>query len=439
MVRKIDRDANRFKQIVRGKIKSDLRKYITHGEMIGKTGGEFVSIPLPQIEIPEFRYGTKNRGGVGQGPGDVGTPIGRSGDGEPGQGAGEAPGHHILEVELTLDDLAQILGEELALPRIEPKGRANIIEEKDKYTGIRQAGPESLRHFKRTYKKALKRQIASNQYDPRDPLVIPIREDKLYRSWNPIALPQFNAVVLYLMDVSGSMTDDQKEIVRTEAFWIDTWLKSQYDGVTTRYIIHDAVAREVDEHTFYHTRESGGTRISSAYTLANKIIDESPLADRLEHLRPPLLRRRQLGRGQPPVHQPAPRPAPAQVQPLLLRPGREPLRLGRVLPRARGGVRRGAQPGPLRDPQQGRNLRLDQGVPGTGPVIPESGIGMEAQQAGCARSANPARSWFSRDLRRHDDDRDGHDRSNHGSRQRPVRRVARHRLERVFHAPQGAR
>ena len=74
MVRKIDRDANRFKQIVRGKIKSDLRKYITHGEMIGKTGGEFVSIPLPQIEIPEFRYGTKNRGGVGQGPGDVGTP-----------------------------------------------------------------------------------------------------------------------------------------------------------------------------------------------------------------------------------------------------------------------------------------------------------------------------------------------------------------------------
>ena len=90
VVRKIDRDANRFKQIVRGKIKSDLRKYITHGEMIGKTGGEFVSIPLPQIEIPEFRYGTKNRGGVGQGPGDVGTPIGRSSDGDAGTGAGDA-------------------------------------------------------------------------------------------------------------------------------------------------------------------------------------------------------------------------------------------------------------------------------------------------------------------------------------------------------------
>jgi uncharacterized sporulation protein YeaH/YhbH (DUF444 family) len=281
VVRKIERDANRFKQIVRGKIKADLRKYITHGEMIGKTGGELVSIPLPQIEIPEFRYGRNNSGGVGQGPGEIGTPIGRAGDGEEGHGeAGDAPGQHILEVELTLEELAEILGEGLELPRIQPKGKANIVEEKDRFTGIRQAGPESLRHFKRTYKKALKRQIASNEYDPANPRVIPVREDKLYRSWNPVVLPQSSAVVFYLMDVSGSMTDDQKEIVRIEAFWIDTWLKSQYDGVTTRYIIHDAVAKEVDQQTFYHTRESGGTRISSAYNLCNGLIDgEHPPAD----------------------------------------------------------------------------------------------------------------------------------------------------------------
>ncbi len=273
VVRKIERDANRFKQIVRGKIKADLRKYITHGEMIGKTGGELVSIPMPQIEIPEFRYGHRGSGGVGQGPGEIGTPIGRAGDPEGTGQAGDAPGQHILEVELTLAELAQILGEELELPRIQPKGKANIVEEKDKYTGIRQTGPESLRHFKRTYKRALKRQIASNDYNPDNPRVIPVREDKLYRSWNPVILPQSNAVVFYLMDVSGSMTDEQKEIVRIEAFWIDTWLQSQYDGVTTRYIIHDASAKEVDQHTFYHTRESGGTRISTAYNLCNALID----------------------------------------------------------------------------------------------------------------------------------------------------------------------
>ena len=64
-----------------------------------------------------------------------------------------------------------------------------------------------------------------------------------------------------------------KEIVRMEAFWIDTWLQSQYDGVETRFIIHDATAREVDRDTFFHTRESGGTLISTAYNLCQKIID----------------------------------------------------------------------------------------------------------------------------------------------------------------------
>jgi uncharacterized sporulation protein YeaH/YhbH (DUF444 family) len=70
------------------------------------------------------------------------------------------------------------------------------------------------------------------------------------------------------------MTDEQKEIVRTEAFWIDTWLSSQYRGIETRYIIHDAVAKEVDERTFYYTRESGGTRISSAYRACAQLINE---------------------------------------------------------------------------------------------------------------------------------------------------------------------
>jgi hypothetical protein len=70
------------------------------------------------------------------------------------------------------------------------------------------------------------------------------------------------------------MADEQKELVRTAAFWIDTWLRSQYRNIVTRYIIHDAAARLVDEHSFYHTRESGGTMISSAYALCEKLINE---------------------------------------------------------------------------------------------------------------------------------------------------------------------
>src|ERR1700704_1789561 len=168
---KIERDHQRFRKLVRGKVKSNLSKYISRGEMIGKKGKDFVSIPLPQIDIPQFRYGQKGSGGVGSGKGDVGQPLGPpQGDAKPG--AGDQPGGHILEVELTLEELAAILGEELALPRIEPRGKKNIITKRDRYTPIRQVGPESLRHFKRTFKRALRRQIISQTYNPERPIVV---------------------------------------------------------------------------------------------------------------------------------------------------------------------------------------------------------------------------------------------------------------------------
>src|SRR5437016_2824570 len=189
MSQKIERDYQRFKKLVRGKVKSNLGKYISRGEMIGKKGKDLVSIPLPQIEIPQFRYGQKGAGGVAQGDGDVGQPL-TAPKGDDEGSAGDQPGGHILEVELTLEELADILGEELALPRIEPRGKKNIKTTRDRYTGIRQTGPESLRHFKRTFKRALKRQITSNTYNPADPIVIPIRADKQYRSWKEIRQPQ---------------------------------------------------------------------------------------------------------------------------------------------------------------------------------------------------------------------------------------------------------
>jgi len=275
MVMNVERDQTRFKQIVRGKIRENMRKYVTQGEMIGRQGRELVSIPIPQLDLPHFRYGDNGSGGVGQGEGEVGQPVGPGGKPQGGKGeAGGDPGAHILEVEITLEELAAILGDELELPRIEPRGKKNIDQEKSRYTSIRRSGPESLRHFKRTYMEALRRQISSSTYNAGSPLVVPIREDKRYRSWDTVHLPEANAVCIYMMDVSGSMTDEQKEIVRIEAFWLDTWLKSQYQGLERRYIIHDAAAKEVDEHTFYHTRESGGTRISSAYRVCAEMIQK---------------------------------------------------------------------------------------------------------------------------------------------------------------------
>src|SRR5580765_4980946 len=131
MGQKIERDHQRFRKIVRGKVKSNLSKYISRGELIGKKGRDLISIPLPQIEIPQFRYGQKGSAGVGQGEGDVGQPLtAPQEDGEPK--AGHQPGGHILEVELTLEEMAAILGEKLSLPRIHPRGKKNIRTQKDK-------------------------------------------------------------------------------------------------------------------------------------------------------------------------------------------------------------------------------------------------------------------------------------------------------------------
>ncbi|NIS37756.1 DUF444 family protein [Candidatus Saccharibacteria bacterium] len=274
MLLHIQNDHNRFRQIIKGKIKGNLRKYISHGEMIGRKGKDLISIPLPQIDIPRFRFGDNGQGGAGQGEGEEGTPIGGQ-EGEDGSGqAGNLPGHHLKEVELTLEELAEIIGDELALPNIEPKGKKEIISEKDRYTGISRVGPESLRHFKRTFREALKRQIASGHFNIDKPQIIPVRDDYRYRSWKTTSLPQSNAVIIYVMDVSGSMWDEQKQIVRLETFWIDTWLQYQYKGLITRYVIHDAQAQEVDRDTFFSVRENGGTVISSAYELCSKIIDE---------------------------------------------------------------------------------------------------------------------------------------------------------------------
>ena len=276
MSQKIDLDYRRFRQIIRGKIKDNLRKYISHGEMIARKGKDTVSIPIPSVDIPRFKHGSKQQGGVGQGDGEVGDSLGGDGqEGPGGQGeAGDRPGDHLLEVELSIDELAEILGEELALPRIEPKGSKKLVTQKDRYSGIRSTGPESLRHFRRTYKEALKRQISSGTYDPKNPMIVPIRDDKRFRSWKSEPEPHSSAVIIYMMDVSGSMGDEQKEIVRIESFWLDAWLRSQYKGLESRYIIHDAMAKEVDRDTFFRTRESGGTMISSAYKLCAKIIEE---------------------------------------------------------------------------------------------------------------------------------------------------------------------
>jgi uncharacterized sporulation protein YeaH/YhbH (DUF444 family) len=271
MALQIDSDVERFRQIVRGHARKNLRKYMGNGELIGRQGDHLVKIPIPEIHLPYFRFG-KHQPGVGQGDGEEGDVIGiGDSDGEGGQ-AGDAAGKHIIEVEFTIEELAQLLGEELELPRIQPKQNSTVVGEVTKYTGMRRVGPEALKYFKRTYREALRRMVCTGEYDFRNPKVVPIRDDKRYRSWREYPRPENNAVVFFVRDFSGSMGPTKTEIVRLICYWLDIWLQVHYKNLIRHYVLHETFAREVDYDKFYSVGRGGGTKISTGLQLCNDII-----------------------------------------------------------------------------------------------------------------------------------------------------------------------
>ena len=160
---KIDQDHSRFRNIVRGTHPAEPAEVHLAGRA-DRTEGEGSGLdPHPADRHPALplRRQAAGRRRAGR------RRSGRSGRRRAGRGAGRrqaggrrAPASTSLEVDVTLDELAAILGEELELPDIHDKGKSKIINAKDRYTGIRRVGPESLRHFRRTYREALKRQIA---------------------------------------------------------------------------------------------------------------------------------------------------------------------------------------------------------------------------------------------------------------------------------------
>ena len=267
---KIGSDVDRFKSIVKNKFKHNLGKFVSSEHLIGQQGNKKITIPISSIDLPRFTYGSLN-GGAGQGDGDEGDPIGGNGK-KSGKGkAGEGEADHLM-AEFTPEELAQLISDELELPKLEDKGKGKIHAEKNKYNKISNSGSESLRHNKRTFKEALKRDISTGTYNPNEPRIIPIRDDKRYKSASTQETPDVNTAVIYMMDVSGSMGETEKHIVKSEIFWIDLLLKNAYKDIVSVFIVHDTKAREVNREEFFKISSAGGTNISSAYNLCSDII-----------------------------------------------------------------------------------------------------------------------------------------------------------------------
>ncbi len=299
MGRRIKQDEQEFMDIIKRRIKNrdDLLGFIRRGELIvpDKKGGGF-KIPMPEIHIPRFRIvpppedsddgdndGDQGAGpaiGVGQNPavkpGDVlGEVPSEDGEGDGDRRAGRGNGNGRIPIELSEEESVQLLMEILELPRILPKGSKNIKIEEKKYTEIRTTGPDSLLHKRRTIKEALKRAIIEGTYRPDDPKIVPVRKDRRYRASEIITRPQNNAVIFYMMDVSGSMSDEDRRIVRFTCALISFWLRANYDGVEEVWILHDDKADRVTREEFITpSSRSGGTTISSAHELMVKIYED---------------------------------------------------------------------------------------------------------------------------------------------------------------------
>jgi uncharacterized sporulation protein YeaH/YhbH (DUF444 family) len=256
-VRRIDQDHTRFRQIVRGRIKQDLKRFVSSGELIGKQGQRYVTIPLPHITLPRFRFGDNQKAGRRTGEGANGQPCRparrRHRDGR------RARASTCLEVDVSLEELRRSSATSSSCRRSSRAARASCARRRQVHGHLarRAAEPAPLQAH---VPQALKRMIASGTYDP-DPAA-----DHADPRGRPLpgALAAPGAAGQRLDHLHdgrvGSMGREQKEIVRMEAFWIDTWLRHQYKNLEVNYIVHDAVAHIVDQHTFFHLRSRAGPR-----------------------------------------------------------------------------------------------------------------------------------------------------------------------------------
>lgn len=313
------KDAERHQKKIDETIRKNVRGVISEESIITRKKGKKVRIPVKGLKDYKFIHG-KNEGdggaGAGQGDGKDGDIIARKpkpGQGQKGQGdkAGQEKGEDYLEAEVDIDYLIQIMFEDLGLPWIEEKTKKeNLVPKGWKFETISKTGIMPRIHKKRTMLEAIKRMAAYTweiiedtgcseddahlaihqaKGDLNEAIDL-VKNNKLKRNGDEpgvyiddedLRFKQIehdvenlsNAVVIAMMDVSGSMHAKKKYLARSMLFWMNEFLKKMYDNVHIKFITHTTEAKVVDEETFFHKGESGGTSCASAFEKANYIID----------------------------------------------------------------------------------------------------------------------------------------------------------------------
>ncbi|QGQ97861.1 sporulation protein YhbH [Paenibacillus psychroresistens] len=274
--RKGYQDQSRHQQKVRDAIKQNLPDLVTDESIILSNGKQIIKVPIRSLDEYRFRYNFNKSKHVGQGDGDsqVGDVLGvdpSSKDAGKGEGtAGDQPGEDYYEAEISMEELQTMLFEELELPNLLEKEKQQMQVSDVIFQDVRKKGIASNLDKKRTILENLRRN--ANTGNPGIHHIAP--DDLRFKTWEEIYKPHSNAVVIAMMDTSGSMGNFEKYIARSFFFWMTRFLRTKYENVEIVFIAHHTEAKEVTEEDFFTRGESGGTICSSAYIKAIEIIDQ---------------------------------------------------------------------------------------------------------------------------------------------------------------------
>jgi len=278
-------DRRRHRQLVEKSIKENLGDILSEESIIGQSKDKKIKIPIKGLKEYEFIFG-KNKSGVGSGDGSEKRDqvIGKEkaeGEGEGGAKAGDKEGEDIYETEITLEDALNYLLEDLELPEMDKKKFSEILTENGlKRAGYQKHGINPRLAKKRTVAEKIKRQQAKSkalmeESEGEEIERLPFKnEDLRYHRVKKVLKRESNAVILCVMDVSGSMDTTKKYLARSFFFILSQFIQSKYSNVEVSFIAHTTVAKEVNETDFFHKVESGGTYISSGLNKALEIIDK---------------------------------------------------------------------------------------------------------------------------------------------------------------------
>jgi uncharacterized protein len=290
-------DRLRHREKVRESIRENIADIIAEESIIGKNKDKVIKVPLRGIKEYRFIYG-ENAPGVGEGDGDArpGQVVGKTGKEGQGKGdgqAGDRPGVDYYETDVTLEELVEIMFEDLELPNLERRALREIASDKSsKRKGYRHVGIRVRLDKRRTARQRVVRMLATRknrlaqataqaaangqEAPPAEPKRrFPFHQDDLrYKHIELDTREDSNAVVICVMDTSGSMDTMKKYLARSFFFLLYQFISTRYRNVEIVFVAHHTEANEVTEEDFFHKGESGGTFISSGYQKALDIIAE---------------------------------------------------------------------------------------------------------------------------------------------------------------------